>query len=541
MPESSAKSSSASKWLHPNQVLQLHRLKAKKKALQARIQSCTAPSTSDESAQDASILGKRTNPFVIQETSKKKKTDEYLEDTSDQTLFKLLRLSEESTKPIVTNFNNVLQKINESKTESVQVVKAKGESWIPIDWALKTRIRFLSASPFNWNQKLKISEEASGVTGFARCLTSSLDTSPNAQFHQCCLFWQQPFLPWINLFPRTNTKSSISGIPSNLLTAPAIKDSLQSAWADSFRSVFQLIRTKQCPYFYVCANTFTVLFRAGGISGFSEMHAIITPTTRGLRQLLRQEEIEFKMPLKSKRLSDHGYETADSVLCESEQTNDALDDEEEEPDDEWMQSMGINAEDIRKINLTQTKIANKIESKVDNSEESLVLIEGMELHALYNFLINYKSAVAITGRFAGIPPTILAPVAFHGATLNSLKVRESKVHVDDADYHSLDLIGPILPSTIHNLCLIHPPEGSFTATFSNVPSTIPLSKITKIKTETGTQEVTSSGSAVFGKENLSDCGLNAFILKKFCSDDSHFICNTECLKYTGDTKTFTWT
>lgn len=179
---------------------------------------------------------------------------------------------------------------------------------------------------------------------------------------------------------------------------------------------------------------------------------------------------------------------------------------------------------------------------MDNSEESLVLVEGMEVHALYNFLMNCKSAVSITGPFAGVPPTILAPVAFHGATLNSLKVRESKLLVDDVDYYSLDIIGPILPSTIHNLCLINPPDSSLTATFSNVASTIPFSKIESAKMKTGSEETgVSSGSAVFGKENLSDCGLNSFVLKKFCSDDPRFICNVECLKYTGDTKTFTWT
>lgn len=179
---------------------------------------------------------------------------------------------------------------------------------------------------------------------------------------------------------------------------------------------------------------------------------------------------------------------------------------------------------------------------MDNSEESLVLVEGMEVHALYNFLINYKSTVSITGPFAGIPPTILAPVAFHGATLNSLKVREGKVHVDDADFYALDIMGPILPSTIHNLCLINPPDCSFTATFSNIHSTTPLSKIKSSKNDLDSKENNSrSGSAVFGKENLSDCGLNSFLLKKFCCEDPEFICNVECLKYTGDTNTFTWT
>lgn len=373
MPES-PKKPSTSKWLHPNQVLQLHRLKAKKKALQARIQCRTGASGSvlgdlgsgSDNASDATVSGKRRNPFVKQGSVKKQKLETgalELEDTSDQTLFKLLRLSDSGAKPVVTDFNNVLQKINAVDTEEIHVVKAKGESWLPVDWALKTRIRFLSTSPFHWNQKLKISEEASGITGFTRCLdsnsASSLDTSPNAKFHQCCLFWQQPFLPWINLFPRTSSKAAAaSGTPINLLTTPAIKESLQSAWADSFRSVFQLIRTKQCPYFYICANTFTVLFRAGGICGFAEMHAMITPTTRGLRQLLRQEEIEYKMPLKSTRLSDHGYETADSTL--STQTFDNSEEneveDEEEADDEWMQSMGINAEDIKRINYIQVRL-----------------------------------------------------------------------------------------------------------------------------------------------------------------------------------------
>jgi hypothetical protein len=36
--------------------------------------------------------------------------------------------------------------------------------------------------------------------------------------------------------------------------------------------------------------------------------------------------------------------------------------------------------------------------------------------------MNCKSSTATTGPLAGVPPTLLAPVAFHGATLKSLKV-----------------------------------------------------------------------------------------------------------------------
>lgn len=171
---------------------------------------------------------------------------------------------------------------------------------------------------------------------------------------------------------------------------------------------------------------------------------------------------------------------------------------------------------------------------MDNSEQSLVLVEGVEIHALFNFLINCKSATSPTGPLGGIPPTLLAPVAFHGATLNALKVRESKVHVDNCDYHSLQLSGPILPSTIHNLFGINSVDHTMSANFVNLPSTLSFNKITK-KTEE-TQECNN----IFEKENLSDCGLSGNIIERFCKQNTS-ITNVECLKYDSDSKTYTWT
>lgn len=62
------------------------------------------------------------------------------------------------------------------------------------------------------------------------------------------------------------------------------------------------------------------------------------------------------------------------------------------------------------------------ESEIDNLKQSLVFVKGVETQALFNFLINCKSAIAATGALAGVPPTLLAPTAFHGATLKALKV-----------------------------------------------------------------------------------------------------------------------
>lgn len=357
MPQSPKKI--APKWHHPQEVMKLHKLKQKKKALQARINGSVLNNKTDTTSFDEVFsCKKRKNPFLKETDSKRSKTEPcVLDESTDQTLFKLLHqnVPNSSTNISFSSFDNILNKIDtEEKKEIVEVVKAKGESWLPIDWALKYKVRLLSIKPFPWNQKLKISEEASGITAFTRCLGSNtettLDTSPNAKFHQCCLYWQQPCLPWLNLFPRGAAKIQSAG--NNFILNNAMKESLQSAWCDSLRSLYQLIRTRQCPYFYACANNFTVLFRAAGICGFSDVHVLITPTTRGFRQMLRQEDIEFIMPLKRKRVSDLGYET-DSVVSEQGEEYEKKVSEEEVPDEHWLKSMGINAEDIKQINYTQ--------------------------------------------------------------------------------------------------------------------------------------------------------------------------------------------
>jgi len=60
---------------------------------------------------------------------------------------------------------------------------------------------------------------------------------------------------------------------------------------------------------------------------------------------------------------------------------------------------------------------------IDNHPESVVRVEATNVHALFNFLLNSKTTITTTGAHAGIPPTLVAPVAFEGGTLKALKVR----------------------------------------------------------------------------------------------------------------------
>jgi hypothetical protein len=45
--------------------------------------------------------------------------------------------------------------------------------------------------------------------------------------------------------------------------------------------------------------------------------------------------------------------------------------------------------------------------------------------------------------------------------------------------------------------------------------------------------------AVFGKENLSDCGLQPSVLEKFCCSDTSRICAFDSLRFNLDS-TYSW-
>lgn len=538
MPDSPEKSTR--KWQHPSEVMRVHKLRMKKRLLQERISGKSEKldaSNTEKTPIHVILQEKRSNPFSVENKSKKSKPNSPtltgpLEESTDHTLFKLLN------SPITakvecnyTSFDNILNRINSIETisEDVAIVKKSGEKWFPIDWSLKSKFRLLSTVPFPYTTKLKLSYEASGITGFSRCTDIESNPCINAKFNQCCLYWQHPSLPWLKLFPRNIHK--VSDITS-IGVHQEIRDSLQNAWFDSFRSVYQLVRTKQCPYFYLCANNFTVLFRAAGICGFSGIHVLITPTTRGFRKLMKGEDIEFQMPLRQKRLSDQGYETMDvnaSVdLADSKNTieNGHL----EEDEDSWLKSMGLNQDDIKQINYREERVMAQAESQEDGGPESLVLVEGAsEVHSVYNFLVNCKSVIPLTGATAGIPPTLLAPVAFRGASVEALKARENKILIDGNHYYSVELTGPVLPTTSPILMSLRNTSQSVTGTTSTIHHTIAFNQITREPSQT---------QLVFAKENLSDCGLSKSLLEPLCrSDQVSFI---DCVKYDGSTDTYSW-
>lgn len=400
--------------------------------------------------------------------------------------------------------------------DQVEVEPPKPVKVLPIDWSIKSRIRILSKTQVVGNS-LKSSQEASGLTGFVRCLDiksnpSGLDISDGARFHQNNMYWQYPHLPWLNLIQRNAS--------SNNQFKLGLEESkvLQADWKECFKNIFQLLRTLQCPYFYVLANQFTVLFRAAGIGGRCEMHALVTPTTKGFRQILKNDDIEFTQPLKAK------YSENSMEMQENKE-----DDEEDEM--KFLESLGVETREI-KFKEDVKKKAKEVED--DNGDLSTVLIEGVDCQAFYNFLMNAKSTVPTVGRLAGIPPTIVAPVAFLGGTLRKQSVRSSKLKLDGEDFCSIELRGAILPHIVHTICdLLSDIKDNFSLTLVNYPHTVAFTKTSRKMLE----DLDASQAAadhVFGRENLSDCGIQNKILEGLCRVEGEAVMIQERIEYRKD-------
>ncbi|XP_050827942.1 protein downstream neighbor of Son isoform X2 [Serinus canaria] len=348
----------------------------------------------------------------------------------------------------------------------------------PADWSIKTRVLFMSSQPFTWAEHLKGQEEAQGIAQHCRAAETTLPRSV-----QSLLYWLHPSLSWLPLFPRLGADRSMAGKACPWAQDEALQQVLMSDWSVSFTSLYQLLRARLCPYFYVCAAQFSVLFRAAGLAGSAEPTAAIAPTTRGLRQAMRTEGIEFSLPLLEEsraRKQKNSEESLDTETAEGlggssgvEHSGEpAPSDDDDDGNFSWLEEMGVQGKVKKPDTISIQLRKEKHEVQVDHRPESLVLVRGSNTFRLLNFLISCRSLVAVAGPQAGLPPTLLSPVAFRGGTMQTLKARtvsgRARVQGGFEDVFSLEVLGPVLPHALHALTLVLGPaqRGSFRALLS---------------------------------------------------------------------------
>lgn len=467
-----------------------------------------------------------------------------------------------------------------------------------IDWSLKTRIKIVVNRSIPFHGSFNSVDEANGLNQFVRgCLhqqqqsidNDNIDTTKSCQpesnfcceLQRHCLVWQHPHLSWMHLFPRQpelkpgTQVSSMKPPIFQISPTGSIADSLHSDFCLALHSLFKLLKTKYCPYFYVCANNFTVLFRASGVANSNEAHALITPTTIGFRRLLETEAISFEMPFhhlnssspSSGNQDDHSKTSTSSSGIETDLEDIHDDDDDDEKDEEssnlWLESLGLSQQDfpsletssLRRRRLMTTNVGatpqatnahhnrKRIEDQsAQGKVRSLIRVNGIgQLQALLGLFINQrKICISTSGALAGIPPTILAPVAFHGACLRPISVRHKTTGMMTATNSNptittLDFNGPLLPHAIYGLTQL------LTRLFSQQENSI--TKITVIRStlrtfdpsasfalESGLRMMLKEQNSIdqdqcnptFSVENLNDSGMDREFLMAICAADRQF-------------------
>lgn len=243
---------------------------------------------------------------------------------------------------------------------------------------------------------------------------------------------------------------------------------------------------------------------------------------------MKNEGIEFSLPL----IKENGHEKKVSGTSLGHGEEQAISDEDEEESFSWLEEMGVQ-DKIKKPDILSIKLRKeKHEVQMDHRPESVVLVKGTNTFTLLNFLINCKSLVATSGPQAGLPPTLLSPIAFRGATMQMLKARSINVKAqalsEYRDQFSLEITGPIMPHCLHSMTMLlrSSQKGSFSAgLYTHEPTVIfnicpPMDKV--LDKETVHEELANCGlhpktldqlsqTPILGKSSLRNVEMSDYI------------------------------
>ncbi|KAG4916555.1 hypothetical protein JHK87_054112 [Glycine soja] len=381
---------------------------------------------------------------------------------------------------------------------------------VPLDLSLKTSMRIVSSSSVNWSL----------MRGTMPQLTfqHSYFTNQNMRGSEGFKVLQS----W--MYPQSILPPSLISVLSSSTSDGELEflRKRQVAWEESFRDLYYMLRKNICGLFYVSTAQFVVMFTGGDISGKSKCscNAYISQSTQGLRSLLREHDLCFSMP-----------------LCHSKVEQVSTEDL-------------VELSEIEKQNLGQTRRLRSL-SDVDNSPESLLVFSGNNnVHALYDFLLNYR--FLLTSLSSVDVPVLCSPVPFQNSALSSpdIKCVETRRAEDIAassngsiwkDVESaqgssdslctIEIKDALLPPwIICGICALMASEGrSFVASFVTEPSSIGLNVALKSTCE-------KSESKAAGSESLQDQG-STFGIPEVVVSSRLCSCSLKGVRYSDESYT----
>ncbi|XP_048387609.1 protein downstream neighbor of Son-like isoform X1 [Stegostoma tigrinum] len=332
----------------------------------------------------------------------------------------------------------------------------------PTDWSIKTRVLITSPTPFSWaKSSIKLlpgmgSIHRTAIKADDFYIKQEPDDSPTLKcaFQQSLKYWMYPRLPWLQLFPRIGVDSV--SVDDGLQWSPdyKIQNILMKDWLSSCSSLFDLLQSGHCPFFYICTYQFTVLFKAAQKSRRESISALLYPANVEVLEAMRLSEVVFSTYLVENSQENVHVNLSSPHGCGSVHLTPAhlnyIKNIKKTIDSHAQKSFPpIKTEPQEEIPTAESSECYLHQRYQDMQLKFLVVVEGSYTESLITFLMNSSHIVAQEGVQRGLPPTLLCPVAFPGAALQLLQVSNTCGKVQSChgplDSYSLEITGPILP------------------------------------------------------------------------------------------------
>uniref|UniRef100_A0A914DXS2 Uncharacterized protein n=1 Tax=Acrobeloides nanus TaxID=290746 RepID=A0A914DXS2_9BILA len=420
-----------------------------------------------------------------------------------------------------------------SRPNSLAVVERQTSSHMPKDLRLGTKLRVISKKPFPWIKNVNTpGQSLVMITALERDIaikhvsSKELDSeadlprssTPLTKLQMALCYFQFPNISFMQMFPRIDgqPKSSLSSHLKALnLKSIDPSDSTFKEWTQSFDQLYHSWKRSDRRSFYICSSKFTVLFfksalplmetgatnvdeTCWSVNGSPRLQVVITPTSKGLRQLLRDEGIEFELPLSqtSRRNSrehsgskpsssnnEHSLTLLEhSSTCTFDVTQSQppfigdespirgvkpVDNEDESPtkndlsgdeEETWLKDMGVSPAAIRlKRHHTVAELSSGASfndsglTSADDKQQTrstALITDSASIQGLYNLLYNGKIGRVMIGPQAGLPPTLIATTPFMNSALRELSKSSQVVKKNGKETQFILELesGPILPT-----------------------------------------------------------------------------------------------
>jgi len=277
------------------------------------------------------------------------------------------------------------------------------------------------------------------------------------------VYYEFPIIEGRSLFPRhacdVTTRSGWTYKPKT-----ETKLHYYEWWQKSFMSAYKSFVKKRLPFFYVCSQDYTALWR----NSENEQECLVTPVSEGFKTLLMSEGAEIMNPNDVNLTPEQLVSNSEPLpKLNAESDEDEIEVDQEEDAQFWKSIICEVSKDRNDTMRQDSRSSSNGNSKNKMVKSSTVLVRGKKnLRLLHNFLLNSKCSITVAGPQQNLPPTILSPLPFQGGSIQFLRVKTGAMRVgakeDDSlirmsqssqsqhqnsqQQWGLDVTGPILPN-----------------------------------------------------------------------------------------------